>query len=198
MVGWLMLPIMAEEPDDRALMSRYRNGDVEAFELLYSRHKGPLYRYFLRRGMHPEAASELFQEVWTRIIRSKDRYRPTAKFTTYMYQLAHNCYVDHVRLQARAPTHHSSTDIDPDGISGNQEDNPENQAAQSQLREQFRQALETLPEEQREALVLREEGGLSLADIATVTGVSPETAKSRLRYGVKKLREIFNSRDDTS
>jgi RNA polymerase sigma-70 factor (ECF subfamily) len=197
MVGWLMLPIMVEEPDDRILMSRYQDGDVGAFEILYSRHKAPLFRYFLRRGMDRENASELFQEVWTRIIRARDRYRPTAKFTTYMYQLAHNCFVDYVRLHARTLSWKPSA-IDPEELAGDSRDNPENCASTAESVDRFRQALADLPAEQQEAFVLREEGGLSLADIASVTGVNPETAKSRLRYAVKKLRQALDEKVDTS
>jgi RNA polymerase sigma-70 factor (ECF subfamily) len=198
MVGWLMLPTMVEEPDDKMLMSRYQDGDVQAFEILYTRHKASLFRYFMRRGMSQDAASELFQEVWTKIIRARDRYRPTAKFTTYMYQLAHNCFVDYVRLQARTPSSGRLAAVDPDEIPGDSRNDPENCAATTESVERFRTALAELPAEQQEAFVLREEGGLSLAEIASVTGVNPETAKSRLRYAVRKLREVLGAEVDTS
>ncbi len=187
-----MLPGMAGQIDDRVLMVRYRNGDVAAFETLYTHHKGPLYRYFLRQGQSREIASELFQEVWTKIIRAKDRYQPTAKFTTYMYQLAHNCLVDHLRKHSHksqyAATHIA---IDPDEVAADKNSGPESGAESMQTVERFRQALDTLPPEQKEAFILREEGGLSLNEIAAATGVASETAKSRLRYAVRKLRQIL-------
>ncbi len=188
-----MLPAMVEGPDDRKLMLRYKGGDVEAFEMLYTRHKAPLFRYFLRRGLDREKASEMFHEVWIRIIRAKDRYRPAAKFTTYMYQLAHNCYVDQVRLEARAPRNPgAAAAVDPDEICGDSRDDPESRAQAAQSLDNLRRALAGLPAEQCEAFVLREEGGLSLAEIADVTGVNAETAKSRLRYAVKKLRQVLH------
>jgi RNA polymerase sigma-70 factor (ECF subfamily) len=199
MAGWLMLPAMAEEPDDRTLMVGYRDGDIAAFEVLYARHKDPLYRYFLRHGMSRDKASDLFQEVWTKIIRAKDRYQPTAKFTTYMYRLAHNCYVDEIRRQGRTPVAATGPDaIDPEEISGESGDDPERKAEQSEAVARFRTALAKLPPDQREAFVLREEGGLSLADIAAVTGVSAETAKSRLRYAVRKLRDVLMEAEDST
>ncbi len=188
-----MLPTMVEHSDDSKLMIRYQNGDVAAFEILYSRHKGPLYRYFLRRGMSQDNASELFQEVWIKIIRAKDRYRPTAKFTTYMYQVAHNCFVDQIRMHGRMPQHDGNrAQIDPDELSGDCRDDPPSFVERAQSADRFRNALAGLPDEQREAFVLREEGGLSIAQIATITGVNSETAKSRLRYAVKKLRQTLS------
>ncbi len=192
-----MLPAMVEEPDDRTLMVRYRDGDIAAFEVLYSRHKGPLFRYFLRRGMSRDNAAEVFQEVWIRIIRAKDRYKPNAKFTTYMYQIAHNCFVDHFRLQQRRPASDlSAVYADPDEISADPGDEPERQAERTEMLDRFRQALDDLPAEQQEAFVLREEAGFSLADIASVTGVNAETAKSRLRYAVRKLRVVLRQTED--
>ncbi len=192
-----MLPTMVEEPGDSVLMIRYQGGDVAAFEMLYTRHKGPLYRYFLRRGIGPDNASELYQEVWIRIIRAKDRYRPTAKFTTYMYQLAHNCFVDHIRLQGRRARNDGKLPVaDTEEIPADPRDDPARQAIATESVDRLRHALAELPVEQQEAFVLREEGGLSLAEIAEVTGVNPETAKSRLRYAVGKLREVLRTVED--
>jgi RNA polymerase sigma-70 factor (ECF subfamily) len=79
---------------DEDLMRRYAGGDMEAFQRLYERHRGGLYRYFLRQS-HPFVAEELFQDVWARVIQSRKRYRPEAAFTTWLYTLAHNRLVDH-------------------------------------------------------------------------------------------------------
>lgn len=178
-------------------MVRYRNGDVAAFETLYTHHKGPLYRYFLRQGQGREDASELFQEVWTKIIRARDRYQPTAKFTTYMYQMAHNCLVDHRRKQSRKPQQTADkAAVDPDEVAADENDGPESGAENLQTMERFQRALAALPAEQKEAFLLREEGGLSLNEIAAATGVSAETAKSRLRYAVNKLRQILGDGED--
>ncbi len=186
-----MLPAMAPEPDDVSLMLRYRAGDVAAFDALYGRHKGPLYRYFLRQCQHPDTAADLFQDVWARIIRARLDYRPTARFTTYMYQVAHNCLVDHFRRQARLPRMGTA---DPEGPGDGPADDapgPEAEAISAETSRRFRRALSALPVEQCEAFLLHEEAGLSLAEIATVTGANAETVKSRLRYAVKKLRAAF-------
>jgi RNA polymerase sigma-70 factor (ECF subfamily) len=186
-----MLLVMTGELDDRNLMSAYRDGDVAAFETLYERHKGPLYRYYLRQGLNDAIAAELFQEAWTKIIGARERYRPTAKFTTYMYQIAHNCLIDHFRRSGRSVAAFDEGVVAVQDLPGADCDGPESGAAALEVRERFRAALAALPDEQREAFVLREEAGLGLADIAAATGVSAETAKSRLRYAVQKLRAML-------
>ncbi len=175
--------------DDAAVMVRYREGDVRAFELLYARHKGPLYRYLQRTCKSQEAASDLFQEVWGKLIASRERYEPRALFTTFLYRIAHNCAMDHFRRAARV--HERSTqDVDEvaEELPGREHDRPESVASEVQLRADFRRALVALPPEQRDVFVLYEESGLSLEEIGKVTGVAMETAKSRLRYAVAKLR----------
>jgi len=184
-----MLPVMAQEVDDKALMVRYRQGEVAAFENLYARHKGPLYRYFLRQGIGTESAAELMQEVWMKIIRAKDRYEPTAKFTTYLYRLAHNCLIDQWRRTAHKMAQKiSDDDIDVMQLPAAAAANPEANAIRGESAARFHAALASLPDEQREAFILKQEAGLSLADIATATGVNAETVKSRLRYAFSKLR----------
>ena len=78
---------MPETPDDSALMLRYRDGDVAAFETVYRRHNDSLYRYLLRLSQNPEAAEDVFQEAWGKIIKARQRYRPTALFSTYLYRV---------------------------------------------------------------------------------------------------------------
>lgn len=185
-----MLPVMATDPDDKALMVRYQQGEVAAFENLYARHKGPLYRYFLRQGIGTEPAADLTQEVWMKIITAKDRYEPSAKFTTYLYRLAHHCLVDQYRRSAQKMAQKiSGDDIDVTQLPDSAGSGPEADALRGESAAQFRAALANLPDEQREAFILKQEAELSLADVAYVTGVSAETAKSRIRYAFDKLRQ---------
>jgi len=191
-VGERMLQPMATAPDDSELMLQFREGDLPAFEALYTRHKGPLYRYLLRHCGDREAAGDLFQEVWGKIIKSRGDYQPLAKFTTYLYHIAHNCLVDYYRYHGRR---HRSEHVEyedrlpADEIAAPRE--PERLAASAQLAQKLEQALASLPDTQREAFLLREEGGLSLEEIGRATGVGRETVKSRLRYAVAKLRSVL-------
>ena len=95
---------MSGRLEDSALMLRYQEGDLNAFETLYRRHNASLYRYLLRLCLNREVAEDLFQEAWSRIISSRSRYRATAKFSTYLFHIAHNCFIDHVRRSRRYAT----------------------------------------------------------------------------------------------
>jgi RNA polymerase sigma-70 factor (ECF subfamily) len=210
-----MLPAMTGATDDAQLMTLYATGDVAAFETVYARHKGPLYRYFFRQCGNPDTADELFQDVWLRIIKARERYEPKARFTTYMYQIAHNCLVDHFRKAGRSlrdGTGESAAEAIPDPIAqefdpafasarwslvdwqqaqADSSPGPEAASSGEERAARLRSALDALPLEQREAFLLHEEAEMSLADIAAVTGVNSGTAKSRLRYAVKKLRSML-------
>jgi RNA polymerase sigma-70 factor (ECF subfamily) len=185
---------MDETPEDSALMLRYRDGDVVAFEVLYQRHNDALYRYLLRLCHHRDTAEDIFQDVWGKIIKSRQNYRPTAKFSTFLYRVAHNCFIDHIRRNKR---HSHSVDVEPDN-QPDPGDQPEALAERSMAKRRLDAALRELPEEQRDVFLLHEEAGLNLDQIASVTGANRETAKSRLRYAVKKLRVAINEPAETS
>jgi RNA polymerase sigma-70 factor (ECF subfamily) len=173
--------------EDTALMLRYRDGDAAAFETLYRRHNDSLYRYLLRLSLNPATAEDLFQEAWTKVIDARQRYRPTARFTTWLFRIAHNCFIDHVRRSRRyADT--PGFDADDRAHPG---EAPEESAERGLARRRLDDALRSLPEEQRDTFLLREEGGFSVDEIALVTGVNRETAKSRLRYAVGKLKQAL-------
>ena len=175
--------------DDSTLMLRYRDGDLRAFEMLYSRHKGSLYRYLQRLCRDSEAANDLFQEVWSKVIASRERYEVRAQFNTYLFRIAHNCAIDYFRRTGKV-TAGQFADVNEleEILPGNEADRPDAQVSQAQVKAAFKQALDDLPAEQRDVFVLYEESGLSLEEIGKVTGVAMETAKSRLRYAVSKLR----------
>lgn len=165
-------------------MLQYRNGHAAAFETLYRRHKDPLWRYLLRGTEDREAAAEMFQDIWSGVIRGRHGYEPRARFTTWLYTLAHHRLVDHYRLRslATAPLE-AAEDV------ATADPGPDGAAQTAQLRRRLLDGLARLPHEQREAFLLKEEGGLSLEEIGSVTGVGRETVKSRLRYALAKLRQ---------
>jgi RNA polymerase sigma-70 factor (ECF subfamily) len=181
-------PTVAVE-SDATLMLRYRDGDARAFEVLYERHKGPLYRYLLRMCRNQETANDLFQEVWGKVIASRERYEVRAQFNTFLFRIAHNCAIDHFRRSGRQQAGQTD-DVSElqDELAGADSERPDAKLSQAQVRDSFRQALQQLPAEQRDVFVLYEETGLSLEEIGKITGVAMETAKSRLRYALNKLR----------
>ena len=177
--------------EDARLMTRYRDGDADAFSTLYARHKGPLYRYLLRQVRNAAAAADLFQEVWSRLVATRNRYEARAKFATYLFRIAHNCTVDFFR---RDFTMHRGARSDDADVPQTEPEVPEYQRPDgiAELAEQqsaLLAALRALPQEQREAFLLHEETGLTIEEIARVTDVGLETAKSRLRYAIRKLKK---------
>lgn len=175
-------------------MQSYAQGDALAFEILYTRHKGGLYRYLLRHCGSQGIAEELFQDIWMNLIRTRERYAVKAKFTTFLYRIAHNRLIDHYRRQRPQ----ISLDDDPapaltEALIANPQDEPVNQAQTEQLALQLKQAITTLPAAQRDVFLLREEAGLTLEQIAAVTGVELEAVKSRFRYAIQKLRKQLST-----
>jgi len=181
---------MNPETADETLMLRYCAGDADAFAELYSRHKGPLFRYFLRHCGVQAVAEELFQDVWLNVVRARAQYTVQAKFATYLYRLAHNRLVDYYRRQsvALAASWQDGAGPPSEGVVLTTGEELETQTHVRFQVVRLMELLQTLPEVQREAFLLREEGGMSVEEIADVTGVERETAKSRLRYAMNRLR----------
>ena len=185
--------------DDGELMRRYARGDLRAFETLYERHRGGLYRYLSRHTRNPESANDLFQEVWSKVIVSRERYEPRAKFQTFLYRIAHNCFVDYCRRSAvRAEVSGDAQEDWHGSLPAPDDDRPDSRTEHAQTVARYKAALTELPAEQRDVFLLYEESGLSLEEIATITAVGPETAKSRLRYAVSKLRHALGTANELS
>jgi RNA polymerase sigma-70 factor (ECF subfamily) len=171
------------EAPDEELMLAYRDGDAGAFDTLYRRHRGALYRYVLRGIKERSLAEELYQEIWMRVIEARERYQPRARFTTWLYTIAHNRMVDHWRSRGLSLV---SLEEAPEAVDSSRD--PARAAEARQSLRSLAAALEALPPAQREAFLLHEEAGLSVAEIAAATGSDEEAAKSRLRYAVAKLK----------
>lgn len=180
------LRLMQAERTDEELMLAYGAGEVSAFEEVYSRHRGPLFRFMMRQVREHGTAEELYQDVWQKVISARERYRPDAKFSTWLYQIAHNRLTDHWRALSHRPpppedaVERAEREPDPD--------TPERQLSAFEERRRLQLALEELPPDQREVIMLRLEQELSLEEIGEITGVGRETVKSRLRYAMDKLR----------
>jgi RNA polymerase sigma factor (sigma-70 family) len=183
---------------DEVLMSRYARGDAAAFERLYRRHETRTWRYIERNVGNRATADELMQEVWFAVARQAPRYQPAARFTTWLFTIAHNRIIDWVR-KSRPQTRLESLNDEGGSVTMQLAADPSSgPLAAAVAREQssaLAQALAELPAEQRDAFLMQIEGDLSVEDIATITGVSFETSKSRLRYARMKLRDLLQEHD---
>ncbi|KAA9133581.1 sigma-70 family RNA polymerase sigma factor [Marinihelvus fidelis] len=172
------------EDADEELMCRYAAGDARAFEVLYDRWRGPLYRYFLRHGGAESVAADLYQGCWEKVIRGRDRFEPGTPFRAWLFRVAHNHRVDHYR-RVRPEQPLTAEPEAPD------EAGPGHDLDGDQQRDRLRAAVLALPADQRDAMLLKLEGDLGLDEIAIATGVGRETVKSRLRYATRKLKEVL-------
>lgn len=174
------------EASDEALMQAWADGDVGAFEVLYARHRERLHRFLLRQLRDPGVAEEVFQDTWQRVVSAGRDWRPDAAFATWLYRIARNRIADHWRaLQYRPP---APGDADERTARLEDPDNPEERLEADERQRALQQALDALPDEQREVVLLRLEQELTLEEIGDITGVGRETVKSRLRYAMDKLR----------
>lgn len=185
-------------PSDETLMQQYAAGVVAAFDTLYHRHRKGLYGFLWQQCHDAAVCDEVFQDTWLRVTRHRESYQPTAAFRTWLYQMARNRLIDHFRkhqperLDDLKPAPDESAD--PYADIASHEAGPEQQLGRKQQAQAVHIALQTLPNTQREAFLLREHADCSLEDIARITGVTVETAKSRLRYAVNKLRTALEGR----
>jgi len=176
---------------DEDLMLHYAAGDVDAFQQLYEHHRGGLYRYFLRQS-NASVAEELFQDVWAGVIQSRKRYRPKATFNTWLYTLAYNRLVDHWRREGARPVEQSMSDDDgAEMVAADANPGPQRLVDLRDCLEQLLQLVSGLPDVQRQTFLLRHEAGMSLNEIAEATSTRAETAKSRLRYAMGRLRSAI-------
>jgi RNA polymerase sigma-70 factor (ECF subfamily) len=188
---------VVSDDEDAQLMLAYARGEMRAFETLYSRHRAALYRYLMRQARDGEIANDLFQEVWSRVVTNRARYEPRAKFSTFLFTLAHNCFIDHCRRVRARPGGIGIDDADAaDLLPADDRTRPDRELERSEDTLRYRAALASLPAEQRDVYLLHEESDLSLEEIARVTGVGAETAKSRLRYAVNKLKAAMSAAED--
>ena len=188
----LTLDSMGPERTDEELMLAYAGGDLLAFEMLYRRHRGTLYRFLLRSLRQRADADELFQETWSRAVAARERYRAEAKFTTWLLQIAHNLVIDRFR-RARPQASAAEAERVFDQLDAPDDEQPDRVLSEFEQRRRLQIALEDLPEEQRVTFLLRMENGLGLDEISEVTGAGRETVKSRLRYALARVRAKFES-----
>jgi RNA polymerase sigma factor (sigma-70 family) len=179
---------------DEALIARYAGGDAAAFTLLYERHEMSTWRYLERNVGNRETAEELLQEVWFAVARDAARYRPTARFTSWLFTIARNRMIDCVRTRGRQLSL-ESVELESGSLVGQLSTEPSvGPLAAAVVREQaaaLSEAMAQLPREQRDAFLLQVEGDLSVEEVATIMRSSFETTKSRLRYARSRLRELL-------
>ena len=188
---------------DNELLAAFAAGEAAAFSVLMQRYRVPLYNFIVRSVRHRESAADLLQEAFVRVIQRHNEFNREAKFSTWLYVIARNLCVDHSRRMKHR--RHASLDAPspkaPDGeawverVAAAQPD-LEREAGAGTLRSRLAQAVEELPEEQREVFLMRQIQQLPFAEIATIVGVSENTVKSRMRYALERLQEALSDYEE--
>ena len=184
----------AIDTTDEALMQSFAQGQSSAFEQLYDRHETSVWRFVFRSVQNQAVADDLVQELWFAVARAAASYEPTAKFKTWLFTMARNRVIDHVRT---AKNHVSIDAENDDGesmfsdLAAESRLGPLRQVSSREQATALLNAIEQLPDDQREVFLMQAEGDMSVEEIAAATGVSFETAKSRLRYARSKLKALL-------
>jgi RNA polymerase sigma-70 factor (ECF subfamily) len=185
------------EETDENLMLRFGRGDAAAFENLYRRHESRVFRYLHRNLRNEASANDLMQEVWFAVVRNAAGYQPTAKFTTWLFTIAHNRMVDMIRAGGRLQSLDAGDGADSEGsslldsLTADAKFEPPAEVQAQDEAAALLSAVAQLPAEQRSAFLLQAEGELSVEEIAVATASNFETVKSRLRYARAKLRQLL-------
>lgn len=193
-----------EEVTDEVLMTRYQSGDRAAFAQLVKRHKTPVYNFILRQIRNGAVAEDITQDVFVRVVQNASEFRHSARFSTWVYTIARNLCIDHLRKMAlrRHPSLDQPAQAE-DGPTLGERTRDEHHGASvdrvaigRQLSAHIQRAVEDLPEDQREVFLLREVGNVPFKDIADMIGVSENTIKSRMRYALERLQKALTEYED--
>lgn len=189
---------MNQDIPDEILMLQYARGDIAAFERLVERHRQPMFGYLCRMLGNRELAEDTFQEVFLRVIHSRRRYRKSAKFSTWLYKIAHNSCVDVFRREKLRkmdsldePTANTGNEGMLQDVLASGDPGPDEMLQRRQLSDMLKACVGRLPPEQREVFVLRQYQDLPFKEIAQCIRTSESTVKSRMRYALRNLRTML-------
>ena len=192
------LPLTPADADesayDHALMARIGEGDHQAFRRLVERHQNAVIGTVAKMLGNPTDAEDISQQVFLRIWRNAKRYRPDAKFTTYLFTITRNLVFNETRRRGRKKE--VSSDEREENSNQLIEDSPDHQPdselLQAELQQAVDMAISKLPETQRMAVVLRRYEQLSYEDIADTLNLSVSAVKSLLFRARTSLREALS------
>ncbi len=183
---------MDDNQIDIQLMMRIREGDRGAFETLYQRYRSRLFNYLFRQSWNRHTAEDCLQEVFYRIWRSAEDYRIEGKVSSYVFRIAHNYWINEGKKKKPSPfssVRGAADDDTPESRVEGSEPLPDEELMRRELQKQVRQALEALPEHERDVVLLSELEGFKYEEISRILGIPEGTVKSRMFSAVRRLRE---------
>ncbi len=184
--------------NDQELVQAYIKGDQAAIETLINRHRSKVFTYILLTIKNQQLAEDLFQETFIKVIQSlrNGKYRDNGRFLSWVIRISHNLIIDHFRKEKQMnAVSNDDSEVDLFNSKKLSDDNVEDLIVNSQIRSEIRSLINSLPDDQREVVLLRHYGGLSFKEIADQTNVSINTALGRMRYALINLRKMIKERD---
>lgn len=185
---------------DQELVNRFVSGDMNSLELLINRYRKQVYTYIFLLVKNQHLAEDIFQDTFIKVIKSLDsgKYQDNGKFLAWVLRIAHNLVIDHYRKE-RQLNATSREDFGLDILNSNKYavQPTESRIIDRQIRKDIRTLIDSLPEEQKEVLILRQYCELSFKEIADHTNVSINTALGRMRYALINLRRMVKEKNLT-
>ncbi len=166
------------------------SSDPEAFKELVERFRRPLFG-FLRNLAGPQAAEDIFQEVFVRVLRSASGYEARGKPQSWLFRIANNLALDHIAKEKRRPSIPLEALPSEPAAGGT----PLSELERGEACQRLRAALESLPLEQRQVFLMREISGMSFKEVSEALGIPLGTALSRMNYALKKLKKVLGGDD---
>jgi len=192
------------EATDEVLMRRFQDGDRTAFTQLVRRYKWGLYNFALHhiRTTH-SVAEDIVQETFVRVVQNATSFKHDARFSTWIYAIVRNLCIDHYRWRRlrQHPSLDESRKSDGDGLTlgeltADSRGCVERHATGRELKQRILDAVDALPELQREVFLMRELSNLSFNEISDIQGVCVPTVKNRMRYALGRLRLALSDYED--
>jgi RNA polymerase sigma-70 factor (ECF subfamily) len=183
--------------NDQELIARYMDGDERSFEILLSRHKSKIYTSIYLFVKDQALAEDIFQEVFIKIIDTlrKGKYNHEGKFVQWAMRIAYNMCVDYHRRHKRRSHISPTEEFDIFEVLRLSDDGADTLIMRSETHDRIRNLVDSLPEEQREVVILRHYADMSFKEIALLTRVSINTALGRMRYALINIRKMMAERE---
>ena len=166
-------------------MRQVKDGQLKVLEVLYDRYQMKLYNFFLKLCRDPMASEDLLQNVFMRIMKYRSSYNPEYPFKTWVYQLARHLFYDHYQQQMRTRDQFASVD------QVEASDTIDNDLEQQEEQQQLEEALQRLPLEKRELLVMSKIQGMHYEDIAAIKDITISNVKVQVHRAMKDLRSAY-------
>jgi RNA polymerase sigma factor (sigma-70 family) len=183
--------------NDHELIARYVDGDEQSFEVLLHRYKSKIYTSIYLFVKDHALAEDIFQEVFIKIIDTlrRGKYNHEGKFVQWAMRISYNMCVDYHRRNKRRSHLSPTEDFDIFDVLRHSDDGPDQIIMRSETHNRIRYLVDSLPEEQREVVILRHYADMSFKEIAGLTGVSINTALGRMRYALINIRKLMSEKE---